>query len=429
MTRDNENSVNKKTVTVQKESVKPPNKKLLKKQKKVLSQAEIKRQELAKFEASKTVVEKLAESISKNKKISSKHNSVQSNLDAIRQKKPEAPTAKVNPVPKVKQQEPMDRSNSTTLLNARIEEKNRQAHILLKQADGIKSRMLKISGRERIKLAEALRDCYGIYLHIESKPDQWNFYDILRSYFTVAKIRIQANTPDEGLLLRYVFPAKSTKQISEYGTVLRYANDKKISKNDFIKWYTATTQTKILALARNSGADDSRDRLARANQLLLRFLDIREEWPLGVMEYPEYLAGKQVHLPDDLIFVVCRGVRRFDRGVQFDPDDPSKTQLPQADIRALIFIPPNIDLSNDILNRFARHIASDLEEFEQQLEETTEKVWANDLTAFLTERELGAAYKSADKWADRMQAAIAEDQSAFLKTRKKIQTLRRKSRE
>jgi len=41
---------------------------------------------------------------------------------------------------------------------------------------------------------------------------------------------------------------------------------------------------------------------------------------------------------------------------------------------------------------------------------------------------LGAAYKSADYWADRMQAAMAEDQVAFEAQRRKIQKLRNKSR-
>jgi len=46
----------------------------------------------------------------------------------------------------------------------------------------------------------------------------------------------------------------------------------------------------------------------------------------------------------------------------------------------------------------------------------------------LMERELGAAYRSADRWADRMQAAIAEDQQAFEQQRRKIQKMRNKAR-
>lgn len=228
--------------------------------------------------------------------------------------------------------------------------------------------------------------------------------------------------------MRYVLTEKSKKQISEYGTVLRYALDNKIAKNDFVRWYTDTTQTKILAAARGTNTASTRDRLLRARQLLLQYFDIREEWPLGVMEYPERLAARQVHLPDDLIFVICRGVRRFDRGSGFNPNDPSQTQLPQAEVRALHIIPPVIDVADDLINRLARYIVPQLEKFEEEIAKKSQQVWANDLTGYLTDSELGAAYNSADKWADRMQAAVAEDQQEFAAQRKKIRMIRNTSR-
>lgn len=400
-----------------------------KKRKKVLSRAALARQEKEKLEASKTKVEKIAESIATRNKVVAKHGSVQRNLDAVSERKDAAPDLKVASVPKVKEQKPMNRDSAYDIFKARIEERDRQHHILLKQADGIKKRMEKISSRERTKLAEALRDCYGIFEHIESNEEPWKFYELLRSYFTVSQEqRVQSNTPDECLLLRYVLVEKSKKQISEYGTVLRYALDNKIAKNDFVRWYTETTQTKILALARRSNTASTRDKLMRARQLLLRYFDIREEWPLGVMEYPERLAARQVHLPNDLIFVICRGVRRFDRGAVVNQDDSSRTQLSQAEVRALHFIPPVIDVADDLINRLARYIVPRLEDFENEVDEKAERVWANDLTSYLTENELGTAFKSADKWADRMQAAIAEDQVAFAAQRKKIQKLRKQSR-
>jgi hypothetical protein len=395
---------------------------------KVLSQAAQKRLEQERLEAAKTKTEKLAERVVSKDKAAVKHKSVQRNLDAIKDKKPKAPNLKVKPAPKIKEQEPKKLDTEYDRFLAKIEERDRQHHILLKQADGIKTRMKKIAARERVKLAEALRDCYGIYEDIENGDDPSKFYDILRSYFKATLERVQANTPDESLLVRYVFSEKSNKQVSEYSTVFRYALDNKIAKNNFVDWYTKTTQTKILALARNANTTDSRERLMRARQLLLRFLDMREEKPLGVMEYPEYLAARQVHLPNDLIFVVCRGVSRFDRGVQFDPDDPSKTQIPQADVRALYFIPPILEVANDFIERMARHIMYRIDYFEE-LEREDAGNWLNDLSNFLTEQEMGAAYKSADKWADRMQASIAEDQATFAAQRKKIQKLRQKARE
>jgi plasmid stabilization system protein ParE len=399
------------------------------KRKMALSRAAIARQEQEWQEAAKTKVEKVAEGIAKRNKAAAKHESVQRNLDAVAQRKAKAPKIDIAPVPKVKEQQPMSRETSYDIFMARTEERDKQHHLLLKQADGIKKRMQQITNRERTKLAEALRDCYGIFEHIEANREPWKFYELLRSYFKVSQDqRIQSNTPDECLLLRYVLTEKSKKQISEYGTVLRYALDNKIAKNDFVRWYTGTTQTKILAAARGSNTASTRDRLMRARQLLQRYFDIREESPLGVMEYPERLAARQVHLPDDLIFVICRGGRRFDRGSGFNPDDPSQNQLPQAEVRALHFIPPIIDVADEIVNRLARYIVPQLEKYEEEIAKKTQQVWANDLTSYLTESELGTAYNSADKWADRMQAAVAEDQQEFAAQRKKIQKIRNASR-
>jgi hypothetical protein len=46
----------------------------------------------------------------------------------------------------------------------------------------------------------------------------------------------------------------------------------------------------------------------------------------------------------------------------------------------------------------------------------------------LMERELGSSYKSADRWADRIQASITEDQLEFESKRKKMQNIRNQSR-
>jgi septum formation topological specificity factor MinE len=99
-----------------------------------------------------------------------------------------------------------------------------------------------------------------------------------------------------------------------------------------------------------------------------------------------------------------------------------------AAISALHFIPPNIDLANDIMDRIARYIEPRLEDVEAEIQAKTDQVWSDDMTHYLMERELGAAYRSADRWADRMQAAIAEDQQAFEQQRRKIQKLRNTAR-
>ena len=388
----------------------------LKQRKKVLSQAALRRLELERQEAAKTKTEKLAESIQNRNTVMASHPSVVANIDAITERNARKVTAKLNKIPKVKEAEPINRDTEFDIFKARIQERDLRHHQILKQAESIRNRLSKLSNRQSTKLQEGLRDCYGIYDFIESSKDSWEFYDLLKSYFKATLAKIQSNTPNEGLLVRFVFDQKTTKQISEYATVIRYAREINIAKKDFIKWYSETTQTRILAMARRQVHTSDEEKLKRARALLLRYFDIQEEWPLGHFEYPAMLAEKKVHLPDDLIFVVARGIRQCDRGSHI------------ANISALHFIPAIIDVTNDILNRIARHIVPRLELFEKQIEEMSEQAWAHDMTNFLMERELGAAYKSADRWADRMQASIAEDQIEFEKKRKKIQKLRNEAR-
>lgn len=399
-----------------------------KKQQKVLSKAAQQRLEKERQEAAKSKAEKLAESIKNRSTIAAKHNSVVKQVATVKTRNTPVKTAKVNKVPKVKETAPMDRSSSIALFEARLEERDKQQHHLLKQAETIRNRLAKLSDREKVKTTEGLRDCYGIYEFIESSKDGDMLYDIIRSYFKATLEKIQSNTPDEALLVRFIFSKKSKKQISEYATVLRYARESGIAKNAFVKWYNDTTQTRILAMARKSSSANSQEQLKRAKIALLRYFDIQEEWPLGRFDYPEYLSAKQVHLPDDLIFVICRGVRKFNRDLSFDPDNPAAASVPLAEISALHFIPPNVDVINDVITRLARSLVPYLDEIEEQIEQKTEQVWANDMTNLLMERELGSAYKSADRWANRMQASVAQDQVAFENKRKKIQKLRTQSR-
>ena len=406
-----------------------------KKQQKVLSNAAQKRLELERQEAAKSKVEKLAESIKNRSTIAGKHNSVEKQVQTVKERNTPVKKAKINPVKKIKEQAPMPRDDAYAMHEAKTAERNRQHQRIFKQAENIRTRLEKISNREAAKLHEGLRDCYGIYEFVENHKEPDIFYNTIKAYYQATLVKIQSNTPSEGLLARFIFPMRKdednkryNKRISEYGTVIRYAREVQVAKKDFIKWYTETTQTRILEKARKSATADSKDKLARAKIALLRYFDIREEWPLGHFDYPEHLAAKQVHLPNDLIFVICRGIRKFNRDVYFDPENPAATRVPIAEISALHFIPPNIDLVNDIITRIARDLVPNIDSIEKQIEEKTEEVWAHDMTSLLMERELGAAYKSADRWADRQQAAITEDQVTFEAQRRKIQKSRNKAR-
>lgn len=416
------------------QKAKPQKSKSIKPQK-ALGKMAMQRKEQERQEAIKSNAEKIAESLKRRSTIVGNHPSVMRQVSAVMQRNTQVKNVKLRPIKKIKQQAPMDRSSEYAIFKARIDERDKQFARLFKQAEEIRNRLEQISKRETVKFHEAFRDCYGIYEFIESSEDSYDFYENLRSYFKATLVSIQSNTPDEGLLTRFIFPRKSdddnkryNKRISEYGTVLRYARNTHVSKKDFIKWYVDTTQTRILSAARKSATADNKEKLERAKIVLLRYFDIREQWPLGHFDYPEFLANKQVHLPDELMFVVCRGVRKFNRDIYFDPENSDATSVSLAEISALHFIPPNISLVHDLISRLAAFLVPHIDQIEQEIDQKTEQVWADDMANILMERELGSAYKSADKWADRQQALMAEDQVAFEAKRKKIQKIRNKER-
>jgi hypothetical protein len=391
--------------------------------KKVLSQAALKRLQNEADEAAKTKVQVLAEKIKRRSTVLTKHDSVVANS---KPKPKQELKITLKPLTKVRQQKAQSFATPFEEFEALQKKRTNDIHRILKKAGVIRDRIELLTKREAVKFQEALRDCYGLYQYIQSTEEPYHYYDVLRSYFRKTG-EIQSNSPDEGLLVRYVFSKRSNKQVSEYATVLRYALETKVPQTRFIDWYTTTTQTRILQKARKEGAALTNDRLHRSRILLQQYFDIREQHPLGHFDYPLMLAQKQVHLPDDLIIVVCRGINTFNRDSDFKFN--GTPVVPLASISALHFIPPNVDLANDIMNRIARYIEPRLEYFEAEIQQKSEQVWSTDMTNFLTERELGAAYRSADKWADRMQAATQEDQKAFEEQRRKIQKLRNKSRQ
>lgn len=400
--------------------------KAVKNPKKVLSLTAQKRLEQKRIEASKSAAEKLAESLKRKSSLLGKHPTVADKNAGIKKRTKNATTMKVNPVKKTKRQDPLRRDDYMTEFNERIRLREEFNHRLLKQAEAIRNRFEKESKRQKTKLYESLRDCYGIFEAVENSEDPNSFYAHIRSYLLCTDHKLQSNSTDEGLLVRFTFGKLSTKQISEYGTILRHARTTKVSKGNFVEWLNKSTMAGALQAARSDVSNNRKERLDRARILMMKLFDLREEWPLGYFDYPEHLAAKQVHLPDDLIFVVARGVRNFDRGIPSNIDGMRGHAT--AKIAALHFIPPNIDLSIEMVDRLARFVEPHLEQYEEQLLEVEQAKWGDDLTHLLTERELGDSYKSADRWADRMQAALANDQAEFERKRKLIQKLRRKSR-
>ena len=88
-------------------------------------------------------------------------------------------------------------------------------------------------------------------------------------------------------------------------------------------------------------------------------------------------------------------------------------------------IPPSIDLEITIVDKLARYIIRDVEEYEKNISEAEEQQWAEDVWERLVASCDAEVEKNKEYWANRQQAQRAEDQYEFarlVKERKRLKS-------
>jgi hypothetical protein len=274
-----------------------------------------------------------------------------------------------------------------------------ETDFIKKQSDKlkkIKSGVNKARSKYRDSLYASLSGIYASYIDIENSEHSGNFYATLRGYLIDQDIRIQSNSTEISLVIRYVYGAFiKPKLVNDYGNALLEAFLQEIPPKDFLEWLKRTSISKASKLYQErSKVGLSREALInRARILILRMLDVFETQPIAAFEMPAWTAEKKVHAGSDLVFLVGRGVRRFDRESHI------------ADIRVCFFIPPGIDFEHMVINRLAKHIYNSVLHWEEVLGKIEEQVWAGDLYNYLSDKEAQAAEKSHLQWQERMAAA------------------------
>jgi hypothetical protein len=254
-----------------------------------------------------------------------------------------------------------------------------------------------IKYRESLYLAMA--NIYNSYLEIEESPHSDDFYANLRGYLKSKDIRTQANSTDVGLIIRYVFGPIKPKSINDYGNALLEAQLQGVNGADFPCWLKRITITKASqSYQQREKKGESREaKIQRARILVLRMMDVFENRPIAAFSMNAWATEQQVHSGSDMIFMVARGVRRFDRESHI------------ADVRVCFFIPPGIDFEHIVINRLAKHLYTRIDQWEAKLAKVEEVVWAGDLYNYLSDREAEAAEKSRQQWTERMEAAMDMD--------------------
>ncbi len=187
--------------------------------------------------------------------------------------------------------------------------------------------------------------------------------------------------------------------MNDYGNALLEACLEEIAPKDFLEWLKRTSISKASQqYQQRAKVGQSREALInRAHILILRMMDVFEAQPVASFEMPAWQAEKKVHAGSDLVFLIGRGVRRYDRGSHI------------ADIRVCFFIPPGIDFEHMVINRLAKHIYNGVLDWEEELEKVEEHVWAGDLYNYLSDKEAQAAERSHTQWQERMVASMDID--------------------
>ena len=251
-----------------------------------------------------------------------------------------------------------------------------------------------------------LQEAYLVYKEIEKHELSDSFFAHVRGELLKQNIKIQSNTPDASLIVRLVFGAEaSTKSVSEYGKVMQAAVDRGVKSDKFAAWLKQETLTKVLADQRAIEAETEtpKDRLERARRVILRLMDLRESKPIITHSTTAHAAEKYLGRHYGLCVAVGHASRRMDRESFY------------ADINLSLVIPVSLDFEIYIVDKLARYIIKEVDEYELKINSLSESVWAEELY----ERLVAASDEEIDAnneyWSNRQQAALAEDQQEFTK--------------
>lgn len=267
-------------------------------------------------------------------------------------------------------------------------------------------KVVNLNKQYRDLLYEFLQEAYAVYKEIEKHELSDSFFAHVRGELLNQNIKIQSNTPDASLIVRLVFGAEaSTKSVSEYGKVMQAAVDRGVKSDKFAEWLKQETLTKVLADQRAIEAETEtpKDRLERARRVILRLLDLREAKPIITHETTAHTAAKYLGRHYGLCVAIGHASRRMDRESFY------------ADINLSMVVPVSFDFEIYIVDKLARYIIKQVEEYELKINSLAESVWAEELY----ERLIAASDEEIDAnneyWSNRQQAALAEDQQEFTK--------------
>jgi hypothetical protein len=257
-------------------------------------------------------------------------------------------------------------------------------------------------------LYKQLQDAYEVYDNVLRSEHCDDFFANLRGAMYTQGFKIQSNTTDSALIIRFIFGIDTpTKTVHDYSRALDGAQYDSVDTDKFAEWLERKTITKVIEEQRaiKREIETPAERLDRARRVVLRMLEIRETKPIVKFTTIEHTAERQL-LGRDLGLCVMLGYayRKFGRG----------NDALDVDINLNFLIPPSIDLEITIIDKLARYIIRDIEKYEANITDIEEQQWAEDVWERLVASCDAEVQKNKEHWGNRQQAARFEDQQQFI---------------
>lgn len=240
----------------------------------------------------------------------------------------------------------------------------------IKKLSVTKQRMEKLNDIYKNILGELLKEAYVVYSEAVKTDLGEDFFAALRYELYDKKIKIQKNTPNASLVIRYICSSEvSNKTISEYAKVLENAAHNKIKSAKFVEWLQHKTMTRVIADQRAiaNNKDTRTEKMARARLVIMRLIEARETKPLHSWKTKEWNAQQQIS-ENGLWIGIGNATRALDGSRQLN-----------ANMNLVMMLPLNMEMEKRILNVYAETIVDDVEYWEKQISKLEETVWANEL--------------------------------------------------
>ncbi len=267
-------------------------------------------------------------------------------------------------------------------------------------------------------LYKQLQDAYEVYDNVMRSEYDDDFFAELRSVLYQQGFKVQNNTSDSALIIRFVFGVDTTnKTVHDYSRALDGARYDAVEVNKFAQWLERKTITKVIEEQRaiKKEIQTPAERLSRARRVILRMIEIRETKPIIKHTTIEPNARQMIGKNFGLCVMLGYAYRKFGRG-----DDGMK-----VDINLNLLIPPSLDLEVTIIDKLARYIIHDVEKYEENLDRVEAEHWADEVWERLIASSIDEVTRNKEYWANRQQAALAEDQNEFIKQVKERKRLKK----